>query len=142
MIRALGAQNECRRVQLSCFRHLLLLHFCVQFLLCYGRVVFFSIAAKYIDVPGCEEARTGMVAAFIQPHFYHCPLVTRNIKLFHSALAFYKIVTTTCIQVSPPADDVYLAVVFNTIREVGSLQIHIGPASESFTFNLKFPILP
>jgi len=82
-----------------------------------------------------------MVTAFIQSHFYQSPLVTKYIILLHSALTLDKIITTACIKVPTPADNVYLVVVFNTIREVGSLQIHISPASESLLSNLELPIL-
>jgi len=102
---------------------------------------FCSIAAKHIDVSRLEKACTGMVTAFIQSHFYQGPLVTEYIIPLHSALTFNEIIATTRIQVPTPADNVYLVVVFNTVREVGSLQIHISPTSESLLSNLEFPIL-
>jgi hypothetical protein len=83
-----------------------------------------------------------MVAAFIKPHFYHGPLVARNVIFFHSALTLDKIVATACVEISPSADNIDFFVVFNTIREVGALQIHTGPASESLTLDLEFPVLP
>ena len=82
-----------------------------------------------------------MVAAFIKPHFYHGPLVARNIILLHCALTFDKIVATACVKISPSADNVDFFVVFNTIREVGALQIHISSAAESLAFDLEFPVL-